>query len=122
VTGDELAKRLADGSVSLLDVRSRAEFDGREGYGCDPRQGHIPGAVHLEWTELIRGAGPADPAAVGRVLAEHGVDLEKELVVYCHSGQRSAFAATALRSAGFAATNYEGSWHEWSRREPADPA
>ena len=39
-----------------------------------------------------------------------------ELVVYCHSGSRSARAAAALREAGYNARNYGGSWHEWSRR------
>ena len=39
-----------------------------------------------------------------------------ELVVYCHSGGRSARAAAALREAGYNARNYGGSWHEWSRR------
>jgi len=29
---------------------------------------------------------------------------------------RAAFAAAALTNAGLRAENYEGSWHEWSRR------
>jgi thiosulfate/3-mercaptopyruvate sulfurtransferase len=36
-------------------------------------------------------------------------------VTYCHSGSRSALATLALRSAGYRARNYAGSWHEWSR-------
>jgi rhodanese-related sulfurtransferase len=39
------------------------------------------------------------------------------VVAYCHSGQRSEIAAALLRAAGVDAANYEGSWHEWSRRE-----
>ena len=38
-----------------------------------------------------------------------------EVVAYCHSGSRSALATLALRSAGYDARNYAGSWHEWSR-------
>jgi thiosulfate/3-mercaptopyruvate sulfurtransferase len=38
-----------------------------------------------------------------------------EVVTYCHSGSRSALGAMALRSAGYRARNYVGSWHEWSR-------
>jgi thiosulfate/3-mercaptopyruvate sulfurtransferase len=37
-----------------------------------------------------------------------------EIVVYCHSGGRSARAAYALAEAGYNARNYGGSWHEWS--------
>ena len=117
MTGDELARRLEEGSITVLDVRSRAEFTGEAGYPCDPRQGHIPGAVHVEWSDLYAGEGrPHDAETIRRLLAERGAEPESEIVAYCHSGQRSAFAVAALRSAGLAAENYDGSWHEWSRR------
>lgn len=122
MTGDELARRLEEGMVTLLDVRSRAEYAGEAGYPCDPRQGHIPGAVHLEWSDLYIGEGQPHAAdTIRALLAERGVDPAGEIVAYCHGGQRSAFAVAALRSAGLSAENYEGSWHEWSRRpEPTD--
>ena len=44
-----------------------------------------------------------------------GLPPDAEIVCYCHSGARSALAVLALRSAGFNARNYTGSWHEWSR-------
>ena len=112
MTGDELALLLAGGDVQLIDVRSAGEFDGSAGYPCDSAQGHIPGAIHIE-VEEIAAAGPAIPA----LLHERGVDPAGRIVCYCHSGGRSAYAAAALISAGVAAENYEGSWHEWSRRE-----
>jgi len=46
-----------------------------------------------------------------------GDPAEAELVTYCHSGQRSELAAEILRSLGYRAANYRGSWHEWSRDE-----
>ena len=48
-----------------------------------------------------------------------GSDLPEtlELVTYCHSGSRSELAAEILRSLGYSASNYRGSWHEWSRDE-----
>ena len=110
MTGDELARLLEEGSVALLDVRTPAEYTGESGYPCDPRQGHIPGAVNVEVDELY---GAADPA---RLLAERGVDTGKPIVAYCHSGARSELAAALLRGAGLDAVNYAGSWHEWSRR------
>ena len=111
MTGDEVARRLEAGTIVLLDVRTKVEFDGLDGYPCDPRQGHIPGAVHVEVEELM--ASP-DPAGL---LRRRGVDPGAELVAYCHSGQRSEIAAARLRAAGLDAENYAGSWHEWSRRE-----
>ena len=114
VTTEELARRLGEEGLVLLDVRSRAEYAGVLGATCDPRQGRIPGAVLLELGDLL-GLGPeALREAVG---APPGT----EVVAYCHSGSRSAVAVAALRGAGYAARNYRGSWHEWSR-DPALPA
>jgi thiosulfate/3-mercaptopyruvate sulfurtransferase len=111
VTADELAALLASGEVQLLDVRSAEEYEGVAGYPCDPTQGHIPGAVNMDWSEIV-----AAGAGVQALLAEHGVDSEARIVCYCHSGSRSAYAVAALLAAGLTAENYEGSWHEWSRR------
>ena len=111
MTGEEVERRSAEGTIVLLDVRSRIEFEGVTGYPCDPRQGHIPGAVNVELDELM---ASSDPRAL---LAERGVDPSAALVTYCHSGQRSEIAAARLRMAGLDAENYAGSWHEWSRRQ-----
>ena len=115
VDTDELAARLHDPTLVLLDVRTTEEYEGLGGYACDPRQGHIPGARHLPVHELL-GMRPGD--------VRERVDLPEggEVVAYCHSGGRSALAVSVLRAAGLAARNYEGSWHEWSRRDdlPAD--
>jgi len=109
VTLEELRRRLGDGDFVLVDVRTTAEFDGGAGAHCDPRQGHIPGAVNLPLDRLLECRSANDVRAlVG--LAE-GV----EIIAYCHSGTRSDFAAQVLRGAGYEARNYAGSWHEWSR-------
>jgi thiosulfate/3-mercaptopyruvate sulfurtransferase len=113
MTGDELAQLLERGEIALLDVRTRAEYEGEAGYPCDPRQGHISGAVNVELEEVYS-AGPD----IGGLLEERGVDSGARIVAYCHSGSRSEMAAALLRAAGLDATNYAGSWHEWSRREP----
>lgn len=105
---EELARRL--GTLSILDVRSAGEFAGTAGYPCDERQGHIPGARHVDVERLAR-CGTIDEV---RELVE--LPAGAELVAYCHSGQRSALAVEILRAAGYDARNYEGSWHEWSRR------
>lgn len=103
---DELAQRLDE--LRVIDVRSPNEYDGTLGNACDPRQGHIPGALNLDVQELLR-LGPDE------ILARIGEP--GEVVVYCHSGARSSFAVQALSELGYDARNYVGSWHEWSRTE-----
>ena len=103
---DELARRL--GEVRVVDVRSLAEYEGSGGYPDDPRQGHIRGALHLDVQEL---------QSLSRDDVRGRIGEPGEVVVYCHSGQRSAFAAMLLRELGYDARNYVGSWREWSRTE-----
>ncbi len=112
---EELLARLQAGGLVLLDVRTPAEYTGEQGYPCDPRQGHIPGARHVQLEQLLGG----EPDAVRELV---GAQEGAEVVAYCHSGQRSGLAVAALESAGYRARNYPGSWHEWSRRTelPAD--
>ncbi|MFL5929183.1 MAG: sulfurtransferase [Gaiellaceae bacterium] len=105
---DELARRLHD--VTVLDVRSRHEYDGSAGKPCDPRQGHIAGARHLDIYRLME-------LTTDEVRAELALDEGAEVVAYCHSGSRSAIATQVLRSLGYDARNYVGSWHEWSRHD-----
>jgi thiosulfate/3-mercaptopyruvate sulfurtransferase len=114
-TRQELAGRLGDASLTILDVRTPEEYTGRSGKPCDPRQGHIPGARNLDVSELYE--GPGRPAAADRIRELVGLPDGTEIVAYCHSGSRSALATLALRSAGYEARNYAGSWHEWSRHD-----
>ncbi|HEY8627848.1 MAG TPA: rhodanese-like domain-containing protein [Gaiellaceae bacterium] len=104
----ELAARLDDAELTILDVRSRPEFTGERGYASDPRQGRIPGARHLWINELIM-------CSPEQIRERVGLPQGAEVVAYCHSGVRSAHAVEALRNAGYRARNYVGSWHEWSR-------
>jgi thiosulfate/3-mercaptopyruvate sulfurtransferase len=105
---DELSSRL--GEVTLVDVRNDHEYEGTRGAQCDPRQGHIPGAIHLSVDDLLL----LTTDEIGERL---GLGQGDEVVVYCHSGSRSAFAAQVLRELGYEARNYAGSWHEWSRTD-----
>jgi thiosulfate/3-mercaptopyruvate sulfurtransferase len=102
-----------DASTLLLDVRRDDEFTGKGGAPCDPRQGHIPGAKQVEVTTLFTPEGLPKPAEEIRAL----VGAASDVIAYCHSGSRSGLAMIALRSAGYDARNYAGSWHEWSRHD-----
>ena len=114
ITIEELSGRLGD--VTLLDVRTEAEYDGSKGKPCDPRQGHIPGARNVDVYRLMS----LDADEIATAL---GIEAGGEVVAYCHSGSRSAIATQMLRALGYEARNYVGSWHEWSRHDdlPVEP-
>jgi thiosulfate/3-mercaptopyruvate sulfurtransferase len=115
VTTEELARRLGEPGLVLLDVRRPEEYTGEMAAPCDPRPGRIPGARNVD-VSLLLGAG--DATAVQTLVGE---PAGAEVIAYCHSGSRSARAGAVLAAAGYAARNYLGSWHEWSR-DPELPA
>ncbi len=51
-TAEQIMAELDDPDVIVLDVRSIGEWDGSVTRG-NKRQGHIPGSVHLEWTNNL---------------------------------------------------------------------
>ena len=87
-TRAELAGRLDDETLMILDVRTEDEFRGKHGYPCDPRQGRIPGARHVPVEDLF--AGPGQPLPADQIRARVGDP--NDVVAYCHSGSRSSLA------------------------------
>ena len=89
----ELAGRLGTRNAPLIiDVRTRSEFD----------SGHIPGAVHIPYTDLPMG------------LRDLAIESDREIVVYCERGGRATTAASALRRAGFSTVlHLEGDMSAW---------
>jgi len=71
--------------VVFWDTRSRDEFTGADPRNNDPaKAGHIPGAAHLQYSELVdRSTGLFKPAAEMRaLLASRGITPESEIVAY----------------------------------------
>ena len=74
-----------DNDVLFWDTRSEDEYTGARANNLPPeRTGHIPRAIHLEWSELTDPAtGMFRPADEMReVLAAKGITPEKEVVTY----------------------------------------
>lgn len=107
-----------DPATIILDNRSRAEFTGEDRRA--KHGGAIPSARHCDWEELYDHAtGRMKPASdLSRILAARGVTPDKQIIVYCNTGFRSAHAYLALRLLGYPRVrNYVGSWQEWGNRE-----
>ncbi len=99
---DWLAEHLDDLSVRIVDCRMY--FDGRRGVDAYS-QGHIPGAVFLDWSNEL--ATKDDPIAfrmargpqVKRVMEAHGVGDDTLLVAYDEEGGHRHEAEEAPREA-----------------------
>ena len=110
----ELRERLGEEGLVVMDVRTTLEFNGTAAAHCDPRHGHIPGAVNLPLERIL------ECRSANEVRDAVGLPEGTEVVAYCHVGSRSRYAAEVLEGAGYRARTYVGSWHEWSREVPAD--
>ena len=106
---------LNDDKVVFLDARSLAEYSGKKLFA--DKTGHIPGAIHYEWTESMNQANnlrrlPAED--IQKQLDSLGITKDKEVVCYCQSHHRSAYSWLVLKSLGYPnVLGYPGSWSEW---------
>jgi thiosulfate/3-mercaptopyruvate sulfurtransferase len=101
------------------DTRSADEYVGNAtaGFGSVPRLGRIPGAAHLEWTELLDpDSRTLKPAAELRQMLElRGITPDKQVACYCQGGARGALGAFVLGVLGYErAQTYAGSFGQWS--------
>jgi thiosulfate/3-mercaptopyruvate sulfurtransferase len=103
------------------DTRSLAEFHGAgEGHGKPPlRPGHIAGAAHLDWVELIDPeANTFKPADELKVLLESkGITPDRQVNTYCGGGRRGSIGTLVLKLLGYAnARSYAAGFSQWSRQ------
>ncbi len=76
---DALKKGVGSGTVTVVDTRSRDEFTGKEVRG--KRGGHIPGAKHLEWKELLAEDGRfKSPEQLRALFRQRGIEPGKPAV------------------------------------------
>lgn len=112
---DELRKKLQARDYVLVDTREEREFEGGTPYG-ESRGGHLPGAKHLYYTDLMDSKGRLLPKAkIRKKLKTLGITPDKKVVAYCTGGVRSAWLVAVLAELGYPnAVNYAGSMWEWS--------
>jgi thiosulfate/3-mercaptopyruvate sulfurtransferase len=114
------AARVAAGAGVLLDARASERFRG-ESEPVDPVAGHIPGAVNVPGTELLRlEGGLLDAEGLRARFDAAGVRDGVEVGAYCGSGVTAALEVLALEVAGYRGALYVGSWSDWIR-DPSRP-
>jgi thiosulfate/3-mercaptopyruvate sulfurtransferase len=112
-TADELADRLEDGTLALLDARAAPRYRG-EVEPIDPVAGHIPGASNVPFASIAPDGSYLEARAL-RTRLDPGDG--RELVAYCGSGITAATLVLAAEAAGIeGARLYPGSWSEWCVR------
>jgi len=106
VDADAVAAAADDPDAVVVDTREDWEYE----------EGHIPGAVRLDWRELVddesRGLKPREE--MEEILDSRGITPDRRVVLYCNTARRISHTYTVLRHLGFAdVAFYEGSLTEW---------
>ncbi|WP_210394561.1 rhodanese-like domain-containing protein [Motiliproteus sediminis] len=87
------------GGALLIDVRTPGEF----------AQGHLDGAANIPYPQIVD------------ALFAKGVAKDREIVVYCRSGNRSGIAEGMLRDAGYSAVFNGGGLNALQRQQATRP-
>jgi rhodanese-related sulfurtransferase len=81
--------------ITLLDVSTSKEY----------QQGHIPGSLHIPLEEIGSRAKK--------------LKKDKDIIVYCRSGNRSIWAIKRLMGMGFKnLSNLRGGYNAWKKSHP----
>lgn len=106
-------------AVVILDTRTDDEYSGKRKKKGATRAGKIPNSIHVDWVKSVNFEGNMkfkSTKELKNLFAQNGVTDDKAIIVYCHSGVRSAhttFVLTELLDYKNV-RNYDGSWTEWS--------
>ena len=87
ITIDEAHTRMMEGKSNMIDIRDIRELQ---------NEGKVEGAVHIPRGMLEFWLDPGSA-----YFKEGKLDLDKEMILFCAGGLRSALAAKTLKEMGF---------------------
>jgi len=119
LNAEQIVDKLEAEDFRIWDARSAQEYTGEKVVNAQ-RGGHIPGAIHLEWTDLLQDGDipllkPRDEILA--LLQAKGLTPEQQIVTHCQTHRRSGLTYLAGKWAGLEhLACYDGSWFEWGNR------
>ncbi len=101
--------------VKIVDVRADEEYEGETLYG-EANGGHLPGAIHIRFTDLFEENGNLKSNDdIQAIFDEAGLEKDDAIVTYCTAGIRSAYMQLIMEQMGYENTkNYDESFYRWS--------
>ena len=112
----EIEAAIQNGTVNIWDARSAQEFSGEK--TVTARGGHMPGARHLDWLDLIDRQNSLRLKPYGdieQLLEKRGLSAAngKKVITHCQSHHRSGLTYLVGKLMGLNIVAYDGSWSEW---------
>ena len=118
VSKEEMQQAMQTNTV-ILDTRTLDEFAGKMQKKGAAKAGRIINSVHIDWAEAINfhsNKKIKSLEALESIYNQLQIEKEDPIIVYCHSGVRSAHTTFVLTQVlkYKNVKNYDGSWTEWS--------
>ncbi len=114
---EQLRAQAENSQIQLWDCRTEDEYTGQR--LAARRGGHIPGALHFEWSTALNRENHLKLHPLERTqqrLEQLGFNLNEPVAVYCQSHHRSGLAYIVGRLLGWNIQAYDGAWSEWGNR------
>ena len=114
---DELLQNIEAQDIQLWDCRSHDEYTGLR--LAARRGGHIPNALHFEWSTALNRENHLKLHPLERTqqrLEQLLFNLQQLVVVYCRSHHHSGLAYIVARLLNWQVRAYDGAWSEWGNR------
>lgn len=116
---EDFINLLGNSQLGIWDARSPEEYRGEKVLA--QRGGHIPGAVNLDWLELIDNGNDMrlkNLSALQARLDHIGLSADKTIITHCQTHHRSGLSYLLMKILGYPhIKGYHGSWGEWGNRE-----
>ena len=114
VSKDAVLASIDDAESIVWDARASEEFNGTKITAL--RNGHIPGAVNLNWLDLQDRENDLrlkPLPEIERQLNELGISKDKKIMTHCQTHHRSGLTYLVGKALGYDIKAYDGSWSEW---------
>lgn len=84
--------KISNENIQIVDIRGKSEYN----------DGHIDGAINVFMGDMDENF--------------HKISKDKEVIIYCNTGNRSAIAYSLLTANGFDnILDYSGGWSDWNK-------
>lgn len=110
----DVITQIPDSNSVVWDARAAEEYQGLKITAL--RNGHIPGAVNLNWLDLQDKDNDLrlkPLSVISSQLENLGISKDKNIITHCQTHHRSGLTYLVGKALGYNIKAYDGSWSEW---------